>query len=379
MEETRGNPKPSVKLHPAIPLVLTTANNKSDTSLNKSTSRNRVSQNFESTPSPVPTTKNQSIGKVHAAEQQTRKGSPVVKKDSFSDAEGVSFIKKMLQKESDRDRAAAAAAGKQSSQPGSGANANGNHSAGGGYNLKKSPSAGNQSYWSKFSSSQSAFLRKLFEKPKVSDSPMNLNPKGAQKGSSINNTTTTPTINGNRGNQADENCGEKDSSEKENAEPVLGFSVAQKASFFMKLEHEQRFSKWRKNSVDLGSIGSTSAALEQLQGNGSVNANNVGADNNPSEFRPRSSRHLIQPITPPTDLKDLAPLVNNISSGENHGNGTSAVEFGSSPTINTWTNNHYSSVGNSVTNSPEKINNDDPSTTSKSFYKGKFERAFLKN
>ncbi|ODM89864.1 hypothetical protein Ocin01_16818 [Orchesella cincta] len=331
VEESRT--KPAVKLHPVIPPVLT---GKSGSPGLKPLSRNSSNKNFESTPSPVPP--NSVMGKTQA--EQNRKSTPVVKKDSFSDAEGVCFIKKMLQKESDRDRAAAAAARQ---NPHSSTTGNGSS---GGYNIKKSPSAGNQSYWSKFSSSQPAFLRKLFEKPKISESPLNL--KTTQKNSS------------NENSQSGESH-EKDS-EKENAEPAMGFSVAQKASFFMKLEHEQRFSRWRKNSVDFSS-GTNITEQQPTQLNGVVNGMGV-ATNNVRETRPRS-RYLTQPVTP-TEVKELAPLV-NLSALKLEGQDRN-LEFGSQPRI--W-GNSYTSLGNFIADSSEKMSNDidEPSHIPKSSYK----------
>lgn len=330
MEENRANHKPSVKLHPAIPPVLTSNKSDSNMSPNKSISRNNSYTQNEMIPSPLPT--------------NSHKSSPVVKKDSFSDAEGVSFIKKMLQKESDRDRAAAgSSATRQNSQIGSSATVSSSGSTAG-YNIKKSPSAGNQSYWSKFSSSQSAFLRKLFEKPKVSESPVNLNKTVQKTNSSVNCT------------QSGEN-GEKDSLEKENeGEPVLGFSVAQKASFFMKLEHEQRFSKWRKNSVDLGVI--SSVTDHQAGENLRLNTSDTQGIN---EVR-QQSRFLTRPVTPLEGNFTELSSKNGISISKN-------VEFGSLPRM--W-GDKFNSLENKVAQSSDNIigSNNNPSSVQKSSFTG---------
>lgn len=336
VEDSRPNHKPSVKLHPTIPSVLTVNKSETNPAANSSISRTNSYSHNESLPSPVPT--------------NSHKSSPVVKKDSFSDAEGVSFIKKMLQKESDKDRAAAAAAAgntstltKQNLQNGTSPSViNGN-----GYAVKKSPSAGNQSYWSKFSSSQSAFLRKLFDKPKVSESPGNLNSSGLAKASS--SIHCGPTTQDNR-------MEENGSMEKENGEPLQGFSVAQKASYFMKLEHEQRFSKWRKNSVDLGIISTVSTPTYCEQSGDISRLNTNGGKSGTGEVTSKS-KYLTRPVTP-SDESQLGSHVNTSESLKRQ------IEFGSLPRI--WRND-FQSFENNATDPSAKINSDsNPSAIPKS-------------
>lgn len=306
MEENRANHKPAVKLHPAIPSVLTGTKSDNNASANKSISRNNSFNQNESVPrSPLPTHSHKSS-----------------RNSSFSDADqGVSFIKKMLQKESARDRAVAAGGNSQ--------NCNSSLLAS---NIKKSPSAGNQSYWSKFSSSQSAFLRKLFEKPKVEESTTGNLGKAVQKTESASNCS-----------KPSETCdGEKgESPAQENAESVLGFSVAQKASFFMKLEHEQRFSKWRKNSVDLGVISSTTTPtiLDQTGETARLNSSTKSVN----EIRSKA-RFLSRPITPSEgNCTGVAP-----STCDN-------VEFGSLPRV--WRSNLQQSMDKNAAASADKIYN----------------------
>lgn len=160
---------------------------------------------------------------------QPNPSTPVVKKDSFSDAEGVSFLKKLLQRETCP------------AKPEKNLNVENPESANNLFALKKCHSTGNNSYWTRWTNcepnksqnlnnnSSPGFLRKLFEQKKDST----------------------------------ERC--VDNTEKSH-------SVAQKASFFMKLEHDQRFSKWRKNS-------NTEEKSPNL------------------DSRPKS-RHLTQPVTP---------------------------------------------------------------------------------
>jgi len=91
-----------------------------------------------------------------------------------------------------------------------------------GKGVKKSPSAGNvPSYWSRLSSNQPSFLRRFFEKVHPTTNAHPPKHDGAEEG------------------------GVLEIGVEPEVEPILSMSVAEKATHFMKLEHNQRFSKWR--------------------------------------------------------------------------------------------------------------------------------------
>ncbi|XP_035716398.1 uncharacterized protein LOC110860684 isoform X3 [Folsomia candida] len=213
--------------------------------------------------------------KVETFESTSSRKSPLVKADSFSDAEGVSFIKKLLQKESMMGVKQKELM-QQQQQP---------------FFLKKSPSAGSTN-WSKFSNGQPIFFKKFFEKgTKKGDE----GGKGWENINSNANATTTTTTHDDKnhasesgeshksssnldsnsnfttfttGNDYTDECEDKeygavlldDTAEDSTLTNNKRCSVAQKASYFMKLEHDQRFSKWRKNSHDEQLPPSSSAA-----------------------------------------------------------------------------------------------------------------------
>ncbi len=134
------------------------------------------------------------------------------KGDSLSDAEGMTGLRRLLRKENIAPPSLATSKTKDEVKPA-------------GFGLKKSVSANNTSYWSRISASQPSFLRKFFEK--VSPGPSSEKEKPKVK------PVPTPTPASTEAEKAREE------------EPLLAMNVAQKASHFMKLEHEQRFSKWR--------------------------------------------------------------------------------------------------------------------------------------
>jgi len=279
---------------PTIPSILTTTNvSPVSTPLDNSMSS-------QLPPSPTMKPKSSSILK-SAQILDPQKSNPVVKRDSFSDAEGVSFIKKLLHKESMAEKASSYEIKPASlAQP-----LPKSHS---GFMLKKSPSAGSNSYWSKFSNSQPSFLKKFFDKPEKAGSKVQADELEVKDRETEISTPLPGPV----------------------EEPVLGFSVAQKASFFMKLEHEQRFSKWRKNSVD-GSMPI------------SIPSQRIPITPEPS---PRYSRQLTQPVTT-TEVQIAANKIigeTNIDSNEaihqDHQSGVTNYE------TNSWP--HNSEVGSNI-------------------------------
>jgi hypothetical protein len=299
----RSNRKSTASIYkvPTIPSILTTSvetTNKDSSSMNSnpiSSPAIQMPSSSTSTNSAASPMKLNNVQSKIMQNSETRKSSPVVKKDSFSDAEGVSFIKKFLQKESLSGGGEKVPTTTSSSDLHKRMNQQQQNTAAaesaGFLHLKKSSSVGNNSYWSKFSNSQPAFLKKFFDKPEkpmrelVESETKSFSQQQQHKHQpleSLMSSTPAPT-------------------EQEEAEPVLGFSVAQKASFFMKLEHEQRFSKWRKNSLDSPTPPTTLPIATQQHPQ--VNSTP------PESHKSRSSRQLTQPVTI-MEVQQAAHIVN---------------------------------------------------------------------
>lgn len=179
----------------------------------------------------------------------------------FSEAEGVSFIKKLLAKESLME----VKQNEVQSRP---------------FVLKKSPSAG--STWSKFANGQPIFFKKFFERSSHSDDQNSASEikndqlaadQGNENGCETTNFANIPV----------------DTSPSLDEEPPKSYSVAQKASFFMKLEHDQRFSKWRENSLDATSNPCPSPLLNK------INPQNSGADISPRSEQPKELQFATNP------------------------------------------------------------------------------------
>ncbi|CAG7817137.1 unnamed protein product [Allacma fusca] len=162
--------------------------------------------------SPPPSSTKIISTKIKVFESSPKSGKSSAKKDSASDAEGISSIKRLLQRESKKNPSADSNLPRKSVTPAVFSNADPAPVIG----VKKSPSA-SAFNWSKLSNTQPSFLRKFFEK----------DPKEKE----LKESTEVPKT-------------EISKTEDE----VLALNVAQKANFFMKLEHEQRFSKWRRGT-----------------------------------------------------------------------------------------------------------------------------------